>query len=228
MILNVVVCLKEIVEQGRDFPWSRPKRCPKCNGDRVWGHGFVSAIFDGFAQQALLRRFRCPDCRCVAIREPMSQPDLPGLDLQRSLPFPTMDFGPNKYKLFGIVTNRDLPADELIWWCRRRCGKSEEVHALMKRDLAGGKFPSGKFGVNAAWWQMMVLALNLNSAMKSLVLGGNWVSKRFKAIRFWLINLPGRVAEHSGELIIRLAGGHPSNETLLAARRRILALNDTG
>ena len=98
----------------------------------------------------------------------------------------------------------------------------------MKSDIAGGKFPSGKFGANAAWWQIMVLAVNLNSAMKSLVLGGHWVSKRFKAIRFWLINLPGRVSVHSGGLIIRLVGGHPSNETLLAVRRRIIALNDTG
>ena len=181
-----------------------------------------------FVPQGPSRPTHGPGDRYIAIREPLAQPDLPGLDLQRTLPFPTMDFGTERYKVFGIVTNRDIPADELIWWSRQRCGKSEEVHAVMKKDLAGGKFPSGKFGANAAWWQMMVLALNLNSAMKSLVLGGNWASKRFKAIRFWLINLPGRVAEHSRGLIIRLAGGHPSNETLLAARRRILALNDTG
>ncbi len=146
----------------------------------------------------------------------------------RDLPLPTMDRDRTRYKVTGIVTNGEIPAEELIWWYRQRCGKGEEIHGVMKQDLAGGKFPSGKFGANAAWWQIMVLALNLNSAMKRLVLGGNWVSKRFKAIRFWLINLPGRVAEHSRGLIIRLAGGHPSNETLLAARRRIVALNDTG
>ena len=105
-----------------------------------------------------------------------------------------MDLGTQRYKVTGIVTNRDIPGEELIWWYRQRCSKSEEVHGVMKQDLAGG----------------------------------NWARKRFKAIRFWLINLPGRVAEHSGGLIIRLAGGHPSNETLFAARRRILALNDTG
>jgi len=65
MILRVLVCLKEIVEKGRDFPWPRPEGCPRCHGDRVWGHGFVRAIFDGFAEQALLRRFRCPECGCV-------------------------------------------------------------------------------------------------------------------------------------------------------------------
>ncbi|MEW6419484.1 MAG: hypothetical protein AB1480_15450 [Nitrospirota bacterium] len=38
----------------------------------------------------------------------------------------------------------------------QRCGKSEEAHAAMKNDLAGGQFPSGDFGENAAWWWIMV------------------------------------------------------------------------
>ncbi len=28
---------------------------------------------------------------------------------------------------------------------RIRCGKSEEIHSVMKEDLAGGKLPSGNF-----------------------------------------------------------------------------------
>ena len=40
------------------------------------------------------------------------------------------------------------------------------------------------FGANAAWWAISVLAFNLNSAMKRLVLGGQWVAKRLKAVRF--------------------------------------------
>ncbi len=64
----------------------------------------------------------------------------------------------------------------------------------------------------------------LNSAMKRLVLGGQWVGKRLKAVRFALIALPGRVVRHARRLIIRLARGHPSYELLLSARQRILAL----
>jgi hypothetical protein len=74
---------------------------------------------------------------------------------------------------------------------------------------------------------MMILALNLNSAMKHVVLGGNWVSKRLKAIRFWLINLPGRVAKGPRGLIIRLSGGHPSYETLIGDREKMVSLYDT-
>lgn len=64
MIVFVPVSIKEIVAKGRDFPWIRPAVCPRCDGNRVWGHGFVSAFFDGF-DEVLLRRYRCPDCHCV-------------------------------------------------------------------------------------------------------------------------------------------------------------------
>ena len=69
-----------------------------------------------------------------------------------------------------------------------------------------------------------MLTFNLSSAMKRLVLGGEWKSKRLKAIRFALIARPGRVTWHAKKLIIRLARGHPSYELLLRARQRILAL----
>ena len=70
MILTVLVRFKEIVVQGRDFPWPRPDRCPRCGSDRLWGHGFVRAIFDDCHDHVLLKRFRCPDCRCVVRLKP--------------------------------------------------------------------------------------------------------------------------------------------------------------
>lgn len=155
----------------------------------------------------------------MAIRELMKQPNLPGMDC---LPFQTITFENTRYKLFGIVTNMDWEGSKLIHWQHERCGKSEEAHAVMKEDLAGGKLPSGKFGENAAWWSIMVLAHNLNTAMKNLVLRGSWVAKRMKAIRFHLINLPGRIMEKSRQLLIRLAQDHPSFDVLLSARQRIM------
>jgi hypothetical protein len=65
MILSVCVCLKDIVEKGRDFPWPRPEGCPSCRGPRLWGHGFVEALFDGCPDWVWLRRYRCPECGCV-------------------------------------------------------------------------------------------------------------------------------------------------------------------
>ena len=63
-----------------------------------------------------------PDYRFIAIREPLRNPQL--LDVE-DLPVPTMQMGDGRwYKVTGVVTNRDLPGDELIRWYRQRCGKS--------------------------------------------------------------------------------------------------------
>jgi hypothetical protein len=90
--------------------------------------------------------------------------------------------------------------------------------------------PSGLFGANAAWWALMILALNLNAVMKSLVLGEGWVTKRMKALRFHLIpgsspgTLPGRVVSHARKLIIRLGAGTEALITFITARDTIRAL----
>jgi hypothetical protein len=163
-----------------------------------------------------------PVYRYLATREPLRQDVLPGYEGQ--LPFPTMEMNTTRYKVFGIVTNRDLEGSALITWLHERCGKSEEAHSVMKEDLAGGKLPSSDFGANAAWWWIMILALNLNTAMKQLVLQESWVAKRMKALRFSLINLPGRIITGTGQLIIRITQGHPSLPVLLEARQRIMEL----
>jgi hypothetical protein len=181
-----------------------------------------------FVPNESARKKNGPAYRFLAIREALRQLELPGVVEQRSLPFPTVTYGnvaqPRRYKLFGIVTNRDLPGEELIWWHRERCGKSEEAHAVMKDDLAGGRLPSKLFGANAAWWAIMILALNLNTIMKRLVLGERWMPRRMKAIRYWLINVPGRLVRHARQLVVRISRGHPSIELLIAARQTIAGL----
>ena len=176
-----------------------------------------------FIPNAISHRLDAPVYRYLAIREPLGSMDLPGMP-QQEFPFQTLQMDLQQYKLFGLVTNMDWGGEKLIHWHRERCGKSEEAHAVMKGDFAGGKLPSGDFGENAAWWLIMILAMNLNTIMKRLVLGGSWASRRMKAIRFSLIGIPGRIVERSRELIIRLAKGHPAFELYLEARRRIMAM----
>lgn len=171
-----------------------------------------------------------PQYRFFAIREPLRQLELPGVEKpQADLPFPTTEFRVEEgdvekkvtYKIFGMVSNRKETGDEIIRWHRERCGASEQAHAVMKDDLAGGCLPSGKFGVNAAWWQIMQLAFNLSVAMKRLVLGGNWATRRMKALRFHFICLAGRVIETGRQIKIKLSAGHPSFSLLQRARDKI-------
>jgi len=37
------------------------------------------------------------------------------LGLEAQLPFPSMSFGEKRYKVFGMVRNRDIPGDKLFW-----------------------------------------------------------------------------------------------------------------
>jgi hypothetical protein len=102
-----------------------------------------------------------------------------------------------------------------------RCGRNEQVHSVMKKDLAGGKLPSSDFGANAAWWWIMIMSLNLNVIMKNLALAPSMANKRMKAIRFSIINIPGRIIKRSRSLFLRLSKNHPSYNILIEARRRI-------
>lgn len=212
---------KEAVKEVSESEWKPLLRQKK---DKKWEETGQEWAEVCYVPSAVCVSKKGPSYRYVAIREAVKQLQLPGME-QLDLPFPDVDLpGKGRYKISAIVTNRTTEGQELIWWQRKRCGKSEEVHSVMKEDLAGGKLPSGYFGVNAAWWAIMILANNLNSGMKRLVFGENWINKRLKAIRFSIINLPGRIIKRSRELIIKLTKGHPSNELLFNARKKILSL----
>jgi hypothetical protein len=178
----------------------------------------------GFVPNAIGHSKNNPDYRYIAIREPLEQRVLPGMEQEMLFSFPTLSMGDKRYKLFGIVTNREIEGEELVHWHRQRCGKSEEAHGIMKNDLAGGKLPSGSFGENAAWWWCMILAFNLNALMKNLVLKDQWKNKRMKAIRFNIIHIPARIIHHSRELIILIQKKHPRFGLIKVARARILEM----
>jgi len=70
MVIFLTVKLKDLFEQEREYPWQKPDNCPNCNTQRLWGHGFVGAIFDGYDCPLLLKLYRCPDCGCVIRMRP--------------------------------------------------------------------------------------------------------------------------------------------------------------
>ena len=216
--VDVTAEFKAAVARVGEDEWR--ELCREADGRRVdtgqqWAEVCFVPNWIGYSKNS-------PNCRFIAVREPLRNPSLPGMG---DLSVPIMEMGDGGwYKVFGVAANRGLPGDELVWWYRQRCGKGEEVHAALKEDLARGRLPSGLFGANAAWWAIAVVAFNLNSAMKRPALVGEWVSKRMKAVRFGVISLPGRAVRRSRTLIINLSRGHPSYGLLAAARRRILAL----
>jgi len=72
MICFVCVVLKDIFQQGKDFPWQRPEGCPRCDHHKLHGHGFAARYFQGFASCLYLKCYRCPGCHLVITLRPDS------------------------------------------------------------------------------------------------------------------------------------------------------------
>jgi len=199
---DVTVAFKKAVAEVPESEWHPYIRPGGLPSKKEWAEVCFVPDGMGFSKRRTPYRF-------IATRELLEEQPLPGLEVQQTLPFPTMRWTGRQYKVFGIVTS--LPeqdgwtGNKVITWLHGRCGKSEEAHSVMKEDLAGGKLPSGLFGANAAWWWMMILAFNLNTAMKRLVLGGTWVDRRLKTIRFHIIHVAGRLLRGARQFRLRLA-----------------------
>lgn len=97
----------------------------------------------------------------------------------------------------GAGAGLAMSAAEVVRFAHERCGRGEEVHAVLKDDLAGGMMPSGQFGINAAWWHLAVLSLNLNAVLRHCALGRDWLWTRMKRLRRHWVCLVARVVRHA-------------------------------
>jgi hypothetical protein len=163
----------------------------------------------------------------VVIRERVTQQAaLPGMEVssgQKEWPFPTYQSQGVVYKLYGLASNRtEISIQELIHWHRERCGASEHAKSEIKSELAGGIMPSGRFGANAAWWHINVMAYNLQRTM-AMLLGPSWARRRLKALRFALINTAAWVQKRSRQLVVRVAKAKAQWFAELGATRRRVA-----
>lgn len=170
---------------------------------------------------------KSPDYRYIVIREALSvQTSLPGVEhTQREFPFQTLSMSNTEYKVSGIVTNRTLDGNKLITWHRERCGDSEKVHSIEKADLAGGQLPSYKFGANAAWWHIMILAFNLKALMQKFIFPKSLSKKRMKGLRFHLINIAGCVVYHARRFVLKVSDDPDVVGLLQFVRDKIIYLS---
>ena len=100
---------------------------------------------------------------------------------------------------------------------------------LAIRDLKEGAgmehCPSGRFSANGAWLACAVLAHNL--ARWTARLGGIHPDEQLtvaRTVRSRVLDLPGRLVNHSGRLVLRLPERWPWASAFLTALGRIRAL----
>jgi hypothetical protein len=104
----------------------------------------------------------------------------------------------------AVITNRDLPGDQLLNWHREKAGTVEHVHDEVKNALGGGHMPSQRFAVNATWFKIALLSYNLASAIKGLCFDPELRTARFKKYRLLLVHLAGRMNRNNCVMGLRL------------------------
>jgi hypothetical protein len=109
------------------------------------------------------------------------------------------------YKVFGIVTNiGEEDGGKIVLFHHERCGKSEEVHRILKDELGGGHVASGKFGFEAAWWNIAVLSLSLLNLFKRNFLPPESHTCRPKAMRYSFFVMVGRFVQHARKMVLKI------------------------
>ena len=109
-------------------------------------------------------------------------------------------------KHFAVVTNDwEMDGRSLLEWHRGKAGTIEHIHRVIKDELAGGVYPSGKFGANAAWLRLQVITHNLLELLKATALREEYRRARPKRLRFAIFSQMGRVVSHARQYFIRVA-----------------------
>ena len=109
-------------------------------------------------------------------------------------------------KHFAVLSNIWAgSARRLLEWHRQKAATVEMVHDVLKNELAAGVLPCGRFGANAAWLRLAVLAHNVMTALKRLALPPELLSARPKRLRFLIFNTAGRLVHHARHTVLRLA-----------------------
>jgi hypothetical protein len=127
-------------------------------------------------------------------------------------------------KHFAVVTNLDWRGDRVLEWQREKAGTIELVHDVTKNELGGGVLPCGRFGANAAWYRLVMLAYNVLVAMKLVALPPEFATARPKRLRFAVFEVAARITSHARQLLLRLASLEKWITVLRAGRKALAEL----
>jgi len=132
-----------------------------------------------------------------------------------------------KWRYQIICHNQPDMTPKEVWEDYNKRAKIE----LTIRDLDYDHFvtnvPTGNFNSNFAYFWHCVLAYNMALIFKRYILADKWHHARTSTIRRNLINIPGRLVNRSGKMIMRLMSGFPFVDVLQFVKERLLWLYRT-
>lgn len=170
---------------------------------------------------ALFEPNEIPADRYIAIRKRPSQPTL---------------WEQDGYSYWAVVTNLPWKAKKVLesslpdarcaagaglhpgQFHRGKAGTIEHFHLVAKNELGLGVMPCGRFGADAAWTRLNVIAFNLLEFLKRTALPPSLKRARPKRLRFEIIRLAGVIVRHARCVTVRLACSAARIAVMIEAR----------
>ena len=142
--------------------------------------------------------------------------------LRKKVDQPDLFQGP--YRYYAVITNiNDKTPAEIIRWHRKRANCENMIKEL-KHGFAVNKLPCASIKANAAFFQINLMAFNLMSAFKILLLPQDWSKFNIKNLRYRFINIPGLIVNHARDIILKIPDQYPFADIFQQARGRIHAI----
>ena len=129
-----------------------------------------------------------------------------------------------KWRYQIICHNQPEMTPKEVWEDYNKRAKIELTIREMDYDHFITSVPTGNFNSNFAYFWHCVFAYNLALIFKRYILTERWHNSRTSTLRKNLINIPGRLVNRSGKMIMRLMAGFPFVDVLLTIKEQLLWL----
>ncbi|MEU2249085.1 IS1380 family transposase [Streptomyces sp. NPDC019224] len=107
---------------------------------------------------------------------------------------------------------------------RHRGHATVEDHIRCGKTTGFGRFPSRLFGVNAAWLELSLAAIDLLAWTRVLLLDGELATAEPKKLRYRILHVAARITRGGRRLRLRISATWPWRHELTAAFHRLAAL----
>ncbi|WP_434100992.1 IS1380 family transposase [Streptomyces microflavus] len=107
---------------------------------------------------------------------------------------------------------------------RHRGHACVEDHIRCGKATGFGRFPSRRFGVNAAWLELSLAAIDLLAWTRVLLLDGELAAAEPRKLRYRLLHVAARITRGGRRLHLRISATWPWRHELAAAFHRLTAL----
>jgi hypothetical protein len=132
-----------------------------------------------------------------------------------------------KWRYQIICHNQPDMMPKEVWEDYNKRAKIELTIRELDYDHFITSVPTGTFNSNYAYFWHCVLAYNVALIFKRFILSEKWHNARTSTVRKNLLNIPGRMVNHSGKMIMRLMAGFPFLDVLQVVKDQLLWLYRT-